>query len=78
MEILDYSYLKRRAMKAWFDEFPNSPVIFRIIGHYYFVYRVMWSNDDPIVERKSLIEMERLINRELGTEDAYLKRKRMV
>ncbi|RKL66271.1 hypothetical protein CR203_15360 [Salipaludibacillus neizhouensis] len=76
MELIDYSY-KRRGMKAWFDDYPNSPVILRVIGHYYIIYRILWSECDPVVKRTDLIEMEKLINRELGTEQAYLSRKRM-
>ncbi|PYZ98125.1 hypothetical protein CR205_05895 [Alteribacter lacisalsi] len=78
MQMIDHSYLKRQAMKAWFDEYPNSPVIFRVIGHYYFVYRVYWSENDPIVDRESLIEMELILNKKMGTHDAYLSRRRMV
>ncbi|TMW73315.1 hypothetical protein [Alteribacter natronophilus] len=78
MKMINHSYLKRRAMKAWFDEFPNSPVIFRVIGHYYFVYRVLWSEEDPLVDRAALIEMELLLNKKMGTETEYLSRRRMV
>lgn len=75
MEILDWGYRKRYGVKAVFDHCPNSIVFFRVIRGYYFVYTVRWSEDDPLVDRRHLEEMEILINKELGTAEAYNQRR---
>lgn len=75
MEILSWSYRKRYGIKAVFSPFPNSIVFFRLIKGYYFTYTIRWSEDDPPVERNHLVQMEQLINSELGTEEAYNQRK---
>ncbi|MBS4220350.1 hypothetical protein KHA96_18785 [Bacillus sp. FJAT-49711] len=74
MNILKWSYTRHYNIKARFDDFPNSDVIFRQIKDYYFIYTVAWSKGDPVVERRHLEEMEFLINSELGTIDYYKKR----
>ncbi|MFC7395285.1 hypothetical protein [Scopulibacillus cellulosilyticus] len=75
MKLLDWQFTRRRGIKAIFDEFPNSVVIFRLINHFYFVYTIDWSKDDRIVTKADLDKMGILINRELGTEQGYLNRK---
>ncbi|WP_241773393.1 hypothetical protein [Bacillus sp. LL01] len=70
-----YSYMKRNRLKAFFDHFPDSPVIFSKIGSYYFVYVIQWSEYDPIVLREDLEEMEWLINKELGLQEEYQNRR---
>lgn len=75
MKLTKWSYTKRYNIKAHFDEFPNSVVVFRQIKDYYFVYTVNWSINDPIVKKSSLEEMEWLLNKELGTEEGYRLRK---
>ncbi|MGM0847196.1 MAG: hypothetical protein ACQEUT_19745 [Bacillota bacterium] len=75
MELIRWSYSKRFNIKASFDRFPNSTVLFRKIKGYYFVYNVFWSSADPIVTRSDLIEMELLLNRDLGSEDEYINRR---
>ncbi|MCJ8009009.1 hypothetical protein ACFFF5_09865 [Lederbergia wuyishanensis] len=74
MKILKWSYTRHYNIKARFDEFPNSDVIFRQIKDYYFIYTVAWSNKDSVVERRHLEEMEFLLNSELGTIDCYKNR----
>lgn len=74
MELLQWSYTKKYNILAMFNPFSHSKVIFRQIKDYYFVYTVHWSSRDPVVTRKDLETMEILLNRELGTEQAYLKR----
>jgi len=74
MELLDWSYTRHYNIKARFDPFFHSDVIFRQIKDYYFIYTVHWSRKDPVVERKHLEEMEILLNRELGTDHSYFKR----
>ncbi|MEH7886737.1 hypothetical protein V7654_20745 [Bacillus sp. JJ1609] len=75
MELTKWSYSKRYNIKAQFNEYPNSLVVFRRIKNYYFVYTVQWSMNDPFVTKKALEEMEWLLNRELGTEEDYRQRK---
>lgn len=75
MQLLKWTYTKRYNIKAFFDIYPNSRVIFRQIGQYYFIYIVNWSEQDLPVLRSDLEKMELLLNRELGTEEAYLNRK---
>ncbi|WP_210365197.1 hypothetical protein [Bacillus sp. REN3] len=74
MNLIRWSYTKRYNIKAKFDTFPNSAVLFRQIKNYYFVYSVKWSTMDSVVTKKDLEKMELLLNRELGTEDGYRHR----
>lgn len=76
MRLLSYSYLKKGKMKAIYDRFSDSLVIFCKINGYYFVYYVRWSENDPIVVTQDLVEMEYLLNEEMDTLDIYLNRKR--
>ena len=76
MRLLSYSYLKKGKMKAIYDRFSDSQVIFCKINGYYFVYYVRWSENDPIVVTQDLVEMEYLLNEEMDTLDIYLTRKR--
>ncbi|MEH7445165.1 hypothetical protein V7201_22935 [Bacillus sp. JJ1122] len=75
MELTKWSYTKRYNIKAQFNEYPDSLVMFRRIKNYYFVYTVQWSMNDPFVTKNALEEMEWLLNRELGTEEDYRQRK---
>ncbi|RSD26139.1 hypothetical protein [Mesobacillus subterraneus] len=75
MKLTNWSYTRRYNIKAQFDAFPNSVVLFRRIKDYYFVYTVNWSIQDPVVTKQVLEEMEWLLNKDLGTEDAYRHRK---
>lgn len=75
MKLTRWSYTKRYNIKAQFDIFPNSVVIFRQIKNYYFVYTVKWSLSDPIVSKNALEEMEWLLNKELDTLESYSRRK---
>ncbi|WP_347941549.1 hypothetical protein AAEY33_05680 [Peribacillus simplex] len=68
--------MRRYNIRAIFDQFPNSPVIFRKIRDYYFVYTINWTVADAPIGIKELEEMEQLLNRELGTELQYLYRKK--
>ncbi|MES1039638.1 MULTISPECIES: hypothetical protein [Peribacillus] len=76
MQLVKWSYMRRYNIKAIFDQFPNSPVIFRKIREYYFVYTIHWTAADGPIGIKELEEMEQLLNRELGTELQYLYRKK--
>ena len=74
MKLIKWSYTKRYNIKAQFDVFPNSVVIFRQIKDYYFVYSVNWSKSDPVVSKTSLEQMELLLNKDLGTLESYSQR----
>lgn len=73
--MITWEFTKRGGVKARFDKFPNSTVIFRFIHSYYFVYTVDWSEMDEVITRMDLEGAELLINRELGLEDKFLNRK---
>lgn len=75
MELIKWSFTKRYNIKALFDEYPNSVVVFRKIKNYYFVYTVKWSMSDPVVTKSALEEMEWLLNHEMGMEEDYGGRK---
>ncbi|MEK4564182.1 hypothetical protein MKX54_05800 [Alkalihalobacillus sp. FSL R5-0424] len=76
MKLISYSYQKRGKMKAIYDRFSESPVIFCKINGYYFVYYVRWSENDPIVTTQDLVDMEIELNLEMETIEAYRRRKR--
>ncbi|NHM29424.1 hypothetical protein [Neobacillus terrae] len=78
MFLIKWSYTKRYNIKGIFDRFPNSPVIFRQIKDYYFIYKINWDLDDPPVGREDLEEMELLLNEELGTSSYYFQRKNYI
>ncbi|TCP25583.1 hypothetical protein EV207_12113 [Scopulibacillus darangshiensis] len=78
MQLLDWGYTWRRGIKARFDTFPHSVVTLRLINDYYFVYSVEWSEDDQVVTKADSEKMGLLINRELGMEREYLRRKSVV
>lgn len=75
MKLTKWSYTKRYNIKAQFDDFPDSVVVFRQIKDYYFVYTVNWSMSNPVVLKHALEEMEWLLNKELGTQESYRLRK---
>lgn len=75
MNLVSWTYTKRYNIKAVFDRFPNSNVIFRFIHTYYFIYIVNWSDRDPPVEKVDLEQMELLLNDELGTGRFYRNRR---
>lgn len=70
-----WAYSRRYNIKAVFDKFPNSNVIFRTINQFYFIYIVNWSEKDPVVTRLDLERMEKLLNEEMGTSLFYRQRK---
>lgn len=75
MKMTYWEFAKWGRVKAKFDKFPNSTVIFKLINSYYFVYTVDWSKMDCVIEKVDLEVTELLINKELGLEEEYLNRK---
>jgi len=78
MFLIKWSYTKRYNIKGIFDQFPKSPVIFRQIKDYYFIYKINWDQEDPPVGKEDLEEMELLLNEELGTSSYYFQRKNYI
>ncbi|SFG55237.1 hypothetical protein SAMN05216353_1553 [Halobacillus alkaliphilus] len=70
-----WSYAGRKMVRGYFDKFPNTTIYFRRIRRYYIVYSLDWIKEDPVVEREDREEMQILLNRELGREKEYKKRK---
>lgn len=75
MKLISWTYTKRYNIKAVFDLFPQSNVIFRLIHKYYFIYIVNWSEKDQPVKKSDLEKMELLLNDELGTGQFYRNRR---
>ncbi|HEY9576770.1 MAG TPA: hypothetical protein VIR64_03765 [Pseudobacillus sp.] len=78
MRLKRWAYSRRYNIKAVFDKFPHSNVIFRTINQFYFIYIVNWSEKDPVVTREDLEKMEKLINEEMGTALFYRQRKSQI
>ncbi|MEK4027109.1 MULTISPECIES: hypothetical protein [Bacillaceae] len=78
MKLKRWTYSRRYNIKAVFDKFPNSNVIFRTINQFYFIYIVNWSEKDPVVTREDLEQMEKLLNEEMGTALFYRYRKSQI
>ncbi len=75
VKMINWEYAKWGRVKARFDKFPNSTIIFRLIKSYYFVYTVDWSETDHVITRTDLEKAELLINRELELGAEFLNRK---
>ncbi|KIL47855.1 hypothetical protein [Jeotgalibacillus campisalis] len=75
MNLVRWTFAGRGKIRAYFDIFPASTVVLSKIKSYYFVQNVRWNESDPIVDREALVEMERIINREMETLDAYNERR---
>lgn len=75
MKIIHYSYKKRGKIEFWFEQWPNSPVVFTPIKEYYFIRVVKWNEHDPLVTRDDLGKMELIVNQYLGREEYYLQPK---
>lgn len=78
MKLNHWSYAKRYQVKAIFDEFPDMILVFRTIGSYYFVFTTTGSVGHTYPSRKDYVEMELLVNEQLQTLPAYIKRKSAV
>lgn len=75
MNLLHWSYTKKYQIKAIFDSYPDMMIIFRSVGHYYFVFTTSGIVSVPSPSRKDYVEMELLINLELDKLTSYLNRK---
>ncbi|QKS71643.1 hypothetical protein FLK61_33705 [Paenalkalicoccus suaedae] len=75
MQLVDWEYRRRYSIAAVFSKFPNSTVIFRSFPNYYFIYTVKWSQNDPVVTREDLCEMETIINDNMGLLEQYNNRR---
>ncbi len=78
MKLLQWSYTQKHQIKAIFDSFPDMIIIFRSVGNYYFVFTTKGSVTITSPNRKDYVEMELLINLELGKLTSYMNRKNSV
>lgn len=75
MKIIHWSYTRKYQVKGVFDAFPDTVVVFRQINGYYFISTMKGLNPLELPNRKHYVQMEYLINKELGTLPAYKKRR---
>ncbi|WP_255574570.1 hypothetical protein [Halobacillus sp. Nhm2S1] len=75
MQLVRWSYSRRKMVRGYFDKFPYSTVYFRRIRRFYIVYMVDWDESDPLVSHEDREEMQHLINEELGRLKEYEQRK---
>jgi hypothetical protein len=75
LKLIHWSYVKRYQVKAIFDEFPDMILVLRSISSYYFVFTTTGSVGHTYPNRKDYVEMELLVNEQLQTLPAYIKRK---
>jgi hypothetical protein len=75
MKLQQWSYMKRNHIKAQFDLFPQSVVVFCRIKQYFFVHNVIGHSEDHPVQDHDLELMEFLLNEEMGTDRAYMNRR---
>lgn len=75
MNLLHWIYTRNYQIKAVFDTYPDMLIIFRTVGHYYFIYTTRGRVSVPSPSRKDYVEMELLLNLELEKLTAYLNKK---
>ncbi|WLR45968.1 hypothetical protein LC065_10045 [Halobacillus litoralis] len=75
MQLVRWSYSRRKMVRGYFDKFPHSTIYFRRIRRFYIVYMVDWDETDPLVSQEDREEMQHLINEELGRLKEYEQRK---
>ncbi|SEA46552.1 hypothetical protein SAMN05421743_1053 [Thalassobacillus cyri] len=75
MKLIRWAYDRRGVVRGYFDQFPNTTFYLKRIRNYYFLCAVDWSKSDPEITEEHREEINILINRELGREQAYLQRK---
>lgn len=75
IELVRWSYSRRKMVRGYFDKFPHSTFYFRRIRRYYILYSLDWQSEDPEVTGEDREQMQSLINEALGREHAYKQRK---
>ncbi|REB07254.1 hypothetical protein DVB69_10425 [Sporosarcina sp. BI001-red] len=75
MQIIHWSYTRKYQVKSVFDSFPDTVVVFRQINGYYFINTMSGLDPQLLPSRKDYVQMEYLINKELGTLSAYKNRR---
>lgn len=75
MKIIHWSYTRKYQVKSVFDSFPDIVAVFRQINGYYFIYTMKGMDSIELPSRKHYVQMEYLLNKELGTLPAYKNRK---
>ncbi|MFS0576407.1 hypothetical protein AB1K83_12280 [Sporosarcina sp. 179-K 3D1 HS] len=76
MKLIHWAYTRKYQIKAVFDTFPTTVVLFRKISDYYFIFSMSGVDETLLPTRKDYVRMEYLLNKELGTLQAYKRRKR--
>lgn len=74
MELIHWEFGRKYQIKGIFDRFPTTVVIFRQIKNYYFIYSMAGFDQTSIPTRKEYVQMEYLLNKELGNLQAYRER----
>ena len=75
MHLLNWSYTRKYQIKGIFDLFPDTVVIFRKINGYYFIRTMKGLDSLSLPTRNHYVQMEYLVNKELGTLPAYKNRR---
>ncbi|SIS52672.1 hypothetical protein [Salimicrobium flavidum] len=75
MELIRWSYARRKVVRAYFDKYPVSTFYFRKIRSYYYLYSSEWNENDPVITGEDKEQMHLLINDTLGRRQAYENRK---
>lgn len=75
MKLLHWSYTRKYQVKSVFDLFPDTVVVFRQINGYYFINTMKGLYPLELPTRQHYVQMEYLVNKELGTLPAYKNRR---
>lgn len=76
VKLIQWAYTRKYQIKAVFEPFPSTIVLFRKISDYYFIFSMSGLDPYMLPNRKDYVRMEYLLNKELGTLQAYKDRKR--
>lgn len=74
MELIQWNYWRKYQIRGVFDRFPTTVVVFRQIKNYYFIYSMKGLDETSIPSKKDYVQMEYLLNKELGNLQAYRER----
>ncbi|GKV57504.1 hypothetical protein NCCP2222_34510 [Sporosarcina sp. NCCP-2222] len=77
MKIDHWAYARKYQIKCVFDKYPSTVFLFRRVADYYFIFSSSGIDVNEIPSPKDYVRMEYLLNKELGTLQAYRNRKRL-
>ena len=75
MKLIHWAYTRKYQIKGIFDSFPTTVVLFRKISDYYFIFSMSGLDESFLPSRADYVRMEYLLNKELGTLQAYKHRR---